>query len=94
MDNDSIRKFRIRRYRHSLVLVLAGFGLGLTLLGLFFKDEFPYLIWVIWFGVFLWFGSLIFTWVKWRCPNCEKYLGRERNPRFCPQCGITLDESS
>jgi hypothetical protein len=26
----------------------------------------------------------------WRCPACRRFLGRIRNPNFCPRCGVAL----
>jgi hypothetical protein len=33
---------------------------------------------------------LIFTLQNWRCPACQKYLGKGGFPRFCPRCGVPL----
>lgn len=30
------------------------------------------------------------TFRNWRCPGCQRYLGKNLNPRFCPGCGIPL----
>jgi len=35
-------------------------------------------------------GALLFSLWNWRCPACEKYLGKGISPRFCPKCGVTL----
>ena len=35
-------------------------------------------------------GALIFSFLNWRCPACDRYLGREINPRFCTECGVEL----
>ena len=35
-------------------------------------------------------GALIFSLRNWRCPACDKYLGKGVNPRFCPKCGVAL----
>ena len=35
-------------------------------------------------------GVLGFTVYNWRCPSCEKYLGRGINPKFCGSCGFQL----
>ena len=33
---------------------------------------------------------LVFTLKNWRCPACDRYLGKGAFPRFCPQCGVPL----
>ena len=33
---------------------------------------------------------LIFSLFNWRCPSCNKYLGKAMNPKFCSRCGIQL----
>jgi hypothetical protein len=33
---------------------------------------------------------LIFSFLNWRCPSCEKYLGKAFNPKFCTKCGTQL----
>jgi hypothetical protein len=35
-------------------------------------------------------GALIFSLRNWRCPACNRYLGRTFNPRYCQGCGIEL----
>ncbi len=35
-------------------------------------------------------GILLFSLKNWRCPACNKYLGKGWNPRYCPHCGIQL----
>ena len=29
---------------------------------------------------------------NWRCPNCDKHLGKGSNPTFCIECGAKLRE--
>jgi membrane protein YdbS with pleckstrin-like domain len=31
-----------------------------------------------------------FTLWNWRCPACNKYLGKGMSPSFCSKCGIPL----
>ena len=47
---------------------------------------------VIWGPAFLMLviGALIFSLWNWRCPACNKYLGKGMSPRFCPKCGVAL----
>jgi len=35
-------------------------------------------------------GGLIFSLRNWRCPACNKYLGRSFNPKHCQNCGVQL----
>ncbi|HET6373844.1 MAG TPA: hypothetical protein VFG76_11075 [Candidatus Polarisedimenticolia bacterium] len=35
-------------------------------------------------------AGLGFSLYNWRCPACNKYLGRGLGPRFCPKCGVEL----
>lgn len=36
--------------------------------------------------------TLISSYLNWRCPSCEKYIGRSLNPnhRHCSNCGAEL----
>jgi hypothetical protein len=35
---------------------------------------------------------LVFSLLNWRCPYCNKYLGKAINPKFCSKCGTQLGE--
>jgi hypothetical protein len=35
-------------------------------------------------------GWVIFQGRNWRCPACDKHLGRAFNPRHCRGCGVEL----
>lgn len=35
-------------------------------------------------------GVLVFSFRNWRCPACDKYLGKGMGPKFCPSCGVAL----
>ena len=35
-------------------------------------------------------GAVIFSLSNWRCPACNRYLGKVFNPSFCPKCGVQL----
>ena len=37
-------------------------------------------------------GVVIFSLTNWRCPECNKYLGKNFNPSFCSRCGTQLHE--
>lgn len=34
---------------------------------------------------------LIFSFINWRCPNCQKYIGKKINPNHCSNCGVELN---
>ena len=33
---------------------------------------------------------LALSFKNWRCPACDKYLGRSISPKFCAKCGVEL----
>ena len=35
-------------------------------------------------------GGIGFSFYNWRCPACNKYLGKSINPKFCVKCGVAL----
>lgn len=35
-------------------------------------------------------AAVSFSLWNWRCPACNKYLGKGVNPSFCPKCGVPL----
>lgn len=35
-------------------------------------------------------GALIFSFRNWRCPACNRYLGKQYSPKFCSKCGVVL----
>jgi hypothetical protein len=35
-------------------------------------------------------GAVVFSWKNWRCPACDRYLGKVWNPRHCHSCGVAL----
>ena len=35
-------------------------------------------------------ASIVLTIRNWRCPACERYLGRRFSLEFCPRCGAPL----
>jgi hypothetical protein len=35
---------------------------------------------------------LLFSFKNWRCPSCNKYLGKGGAPVFCPKCGAQLKD--
>jgi hypothetical protein len=37
-------------------------------------------------------GALIFSFFNWKCPGCNKYLGKAFNPKYCHHCGTVLHD--
>lgn len=35
-------------------------------------------------------GVVLFSFVNWRCPACDGYLGKGTSPKFCRKCGTQL----
>ena len=35
-------------------------------------------------------GGLAYSLFNWRCPACNKYLGKAISPKFCAKCGVEL----
>lgn len=35
-------------------------------------------------------GAVVFSLYNWRCPACNRYLGKQRNPKYCSRCGVEL----
>ena len=33
---------------------------------------------------------LVFSRINWKCPSCQKYLGKAFKPKFCSNCGAPL----
>ena len=46
------------------------------------------------FGVFVFLVLCVglASYANWRCPACKKSLGRNRNPKFCGNCGVELHD--
>ena len=38
--------------------------------------------------VALFAGAIVFSFMNWRCPSCNGYLGRSLVHRVCPHCGV------
>lgn len=35
-------------------------------------------------------GAAIGSAINWRCPSCNRYLGKRFSPAFCSHCGVQL----
>lgn len=83
------KKKRLRQLLALLPLILAGVGLVFLdkcsdeLLGISKMAALSTCI-----GLILLVG--VFTFFNWRCPACNRYLGKTINPKFCSSCGARL----
>ncbi len=98
MENNSLdpriaTQFKIRRARQFIVAI----PIVLVLLGIYWFAGHPqasiiglpsHVVVLIGFAMIT--GAIIFSFTNWRCPSCNKYLGREINPKFCSKCGTRL----
>ena len=53
------------------------------------KSGIPDTVWITSFLVLV-LGAIVFSFRNWRCPACDRYLGRSIGPSFCPKCGVAL----
>jgi hypothetical protein len=93
-DDRVIEEFRRRRTRQLVVSLPAlvplvffatrGDGQSVSILG--FSESA-----VVGLFIVLVVGILIFSFFNWRCPSCDRYLGRGINPTFCSKCGVRLN---
>ena len=87
------RQFAARRRRQFALLVptvlLIVFGLAMRA-GVDFHRYGIDRAWAgpVFFGLVV--AALVFSFVNWRCPACNAYLGRSLGPHFCPSCGAEL----
>lgn len=91
---DFRQQFRVRRQRQlilavPLVPLFVGFAVLLdertdgTVLGVPLSVAGPaFLIFIV--------AAIVFSFRNWRCPACDRYLGKGFSPKFCQQCGAPL----
>ncbi len=92
-EGEIFREFKRRRTRQLTAIALALF----SLLSLAWKLNHPGLLLgelsrttvtaleIIFIAAFALFSGL-----NWRCPACNRYLGRDINPPGCRKCGARL----
>ncbi|HEX4440569.1 MAG TPA: hypothetical protein VH854_10900 [Thermoanaerobaculia bacterium] len=83
------QEFARRRQRQFVAGGLT--AVGVLLLVLYDRRAMSFPLPVIWVAMVV--GVLIFSWQNWRCPACDRYLGKYP-PRFCPKCGVPLHGDS
>ena len=96
-SNEEMRKFREEyRRRRTIRITITFFTLLLLILVVIFT--FPEwrlfglnkLIWAPFFYVIV-FGLLVASIIVYKCPACNSQMGSGFNTKFCPKCGINLD---
>jgi hypothetical protein len=79
-----------RQWRVAAVVVIAALAMFLALdrFGRVNTGAPPTALLVLFFVVVI--GTMIFSIRNWRCPACDRYLGRNTRINFCPKCGVPL----
>lgn len=93
IDYEIIAAFRAKR-RRQMFIAVAVFPLLFLRLFRSSLDQLPFYN-EDWFAILLIgfiVGCIVFSLVNWRCPQCNKYLGRDMQQKFCKKCGVQLDE--
>ena len=93
-QKETVRTTFARRRRHQLVV---GLPVMIVIVAAILGDEpgagsvygLPVVLWAPVLAIVV-ATALIFSFVNWRCPACNRYLGRGWNPKFCPKCGVQL----
>ena len=76
-------------YNKSYLIMNIGFGVSLAISIIFALLK---LKWVAYTGIIVMLGSLIQASIFYKCPNCNKTFNiRGKKPKYCPECGFTLD---
>ena len=85
-------EFAKRRKRQWIVLipVLAVFALFLTMDEATGNTPIGPASAVLPLGFVITLGVVAFSFMNWRCPACNKYLGKGISPKFCSKCGVQL----
>jgi len=87
-----MREFRLRQSRQILAIAVALF-LVIAIAVLYkrpdrfgeFSKNTPLAVQFVLIMAFV-----VFTAYNWRCPSCNKYLGKNIDRRICKQCGTKL----
>ena len=91
-EADVIEQFRMRRNRQLIISIPAVIVIGLLVWFADHPQSSPFNAGAVLpiVGIVFVVGLLILSFVNWRCPACDAYLGRGINPRFCRKCGARL----
>ncbi len=87
-----IRTFRVRQNRQILAIAAALFLVLLTAVVYKRSDLFGVFPKNLLFGIqaVVIGGFIGFSAVNWRCPSCNKFLGRDVHQDACRRCGARL----
>jgi len=89
---DEYRQRRKRQWMFFFPFVIS------ILLVMIFGDRSRFLgmpaAWLTWIALALGVAYGLASYFNWRCPACDRYLGKHVNPTFCPKCGTRLKEAA
>lgn len=83
--NSIQEEFKKRKRKQILASIIA----VIAMLILVIKETSIPIIAMVAIGVVI-LGCIIFSFMNWRCPSCNKYLGKSMSPKFCKHCGEKL----
>ncbi len=92
LNEEEIKREFKKRFIRQIIISPLLIGLILTLFYLIDQAEKKgegSLLLIVLAGVGL-LVAFAFSFKNWRCPSCQKYLGKAMNPRFCSKCGVAL----
>lgn len=47
---------------------------------------------LLWSATLFIIALIVLSFINWRCPSCERWLGRETKMAHCKHCGVKLVE--
>lgn len=76
-------------YNKSYLIMNIGLWVGIIISIIFALIEVK---WIAYVGITLILGSLIQAFIFYKCPKCKRPFNiRGKKPKFCPECGYTLE---
>lgn len=76
-------------YNKSYLVMHVGFWIGIVIgiIGVLIEIRL-----ISYISIILMLGSLVQAFIFYRCPNCKKTFNiRGKKPKYCPECGCTLE---
>lgn len=93
-DSKIVEEFKSRRKKQFIAIIPVVIGMIFIVLAeeggsLYGIDQIYSLI----IGGVIVLSCLVFSFMNWRCPKCNTYLGKKISPAFCSSCGEKLRDN-